>query len=449
MSQAVKEKSVYADAFREFVSGRTGEPAWVGRMREGAFERFEELGFPTTDEEDWKYTNVAPVARKAFRPAASEEVELESAAVEPFISAEARESVLVFVNGVYSPQHSLHQAIPAEVSLVELGAALADEENLTDEAAEVLWNHLGRLSGEGSDAFSALNTAFLGDGLLLRLPKGFVLEAPVQLLFLTAPGEREAATFPRVLVVAERDSRLDLIESYAAVGDAEYLTDAVVEVFVGEGARVTHYKVQDEADSAYHVASTRAEVSKDGAYDLTTVTLGARLSRHNIEVTLTSPGAECHVDGLYIVGDGQHTDTHSLIDHREPNGASRQTYKGILDGKSRAVFNGRVYVHEGASGTDAQQSNKNLLLSTDARVDTKPQLEIYNDDVKCAHGATVGQLEGEELFYLLSRGLHPPLARNLLTYGFAEEIVEKIKFDSIRAQLDEAILNRLHARLEA
>jgi len=179
------------------------------------------------------------------------------------------------------------------------------------------------------------------------------------------------------------------------------------------------------------------------------VTLGARLSRHEIEVTLTSPGAACRVDGLYIVGDGQHTDTHSLIDHREPNCTSRQNYKGILDGKSRAVFNGRVYVHEGARGTDAQQSNKNLLLSTDARVDTKPQLEIYNDDVKCAHGATVGQLEEEELFYLLSRGLHPDLARNLLTYGFAEEIVASIKFESIRAQLDGAILNRLHARLEA
>ncbi|MFL6254970.1 MAG: Fe-S cluster assembly protein SufD [Pyrinomonadaceae bacterium] len=443
MSQAVKEKSIYADAFREFAGARAGEPSWMERLREGAFGRFEELGIPTTDEEEWKYTNVAPLARKPFRPAAQEKVELESAAVEPFVSAEARRSRLVFVNGAYSPEHSSLEAIPQEVVAQELGAALAGEQ------AELLWEHLGRLSGEGSDAFTALNTAFHGGGVLLRVPAGVVVEAPVQLLFLTAPGESEAASFPRVLVVAERNSRLDVIESYAALGDAEYFTDAVVEVFVGEGARVTHYKVQDEGDRAFHVASTRAEVSKDGAYELTTVTLGARLSRHDIEVALTSPGAECRVDGLYIVGDGQHTDTHSLIDHREPNCTSRQNYKGILDGKSRAVFNGRVYVHEGARGTDAQQSNKNLLLSTDARVDTKPQLEIYNDDVKCAHGATVGQLEEEELFYLLSRGLHPDLARNLLTYGFAEEIVGNIKHESIRAQLDEAILNRLHARLEA
>jgi Fe-S cluster assembly protein SufD len=444
MSQAVKEKSIYGDAFREFAGRREGEPAWVARLREGAFGRFEDLGFPTTDEEDWKYTNVAPVARAAFMPSrAGASVELESSAVEPFVSAEARRSRLVFVDGRFSPELSSLEAIPREVVAENLGAALAGEHG------EVLWEHLGRLSGEGSDAFSALNTAFLGGGAFLHVPAGVEVESPVQLLFLATPSASGAAAFPRVLIVAGRDSRLDVIESYASVGDAEYFTDAVVEVFVGEGARVTHYKVQDEGARAFHIASTRAEIYRGGAYDLTTVTLGARLSRHEIEVTLGEEGAECRVDGLYIVGTGQHADTHSLIDHREPNCTSRQNYKGILDGSSRAVFNGRVYVHEGARQTDAEQSNKNLLLSSEARVDTKPQLEIYNDDVKCAHGATVGQLEEEELFYLLSRGLHPDLARNLLTYGFAEEVVASIKFESIRAQLDGAILNRLHARLEA
>ncbi|HEX6186098.1 MAG TPA: Fe-S cluster assembly protein SufD [Pyrinomonadaceae bacterium] len=442
MSQAVKEKSIYADAFREFVGRRAGEPEWVARLREGAFERFEELGFPTTDDEDWKYTSVATLARRAFRLAA--ETTLESAAVETLVSAEARASRLVFVNGALRPELSSLAALPPGVVAEDLGAALKGEHG------ELLWEHLGRLSGEGSDAFSALNTAFLGGGALLRVPVGVVVEAPLQLLFIAAPGAEESASFPRVLVIAERDSRLDLIETYAALGgDAGYFTDAVVEVFVGEGARVTHYKVQDEGERAFHVASTRAEVAHDGAYELTTVTLGAQLSRHGIEVILGSEGASCRVDGLYLVGTGQHADTHSLIDHREPHCTSRQNYKGILDGRSRAVFNGRVFVREGAHQTDAEQSNKNLLLSSDARVDTKPQLEIYNDDVKCSHGATVGQLEEEELFYLLSRGLHPDLARNLLTYGFAEEIVASIKFESIRAQLDEAILNRLHARLEA
>jgi Fe-S cluster assembly protein SufD len=443
MSQAVKEKSIYADAFGEFARGRAGEPAWLARLRGEAFARFEERGFPTTDEEDWKYTNVAPLARKAFRPAGAAAEELDGAAVEPFVSAEARRSRLVFVGGVFRPELSSLEALPEGVVAEDLGAALAGGH------AAAVWEHLGRLFGEEADAFTTLNTAFAGGGAFIRVPAGVEVAAPLQLLFLAAPGGGEAASFPRVLVVAEPNSRLDLIETYASPGgDAEYFTDAVVEVFVGEGARVTHYKVQDEGERAYHVASTHADVGRDGAYELTTVTLGAQLSRHGIEVVLGGAGAACRVDGLYIVGTGQHADTHSLIDHREPNCASRQNYKGILDGRSRAVFNGRVFVREGARGTDAQQSNKNLLLSSEARVDTKPQLEIYNDDVKCAHGATVGQLEEEELFYLLSRGLHPDLARNLLTYGFAEEIVESIKFESIRAQLDGAILNRLHARLE-
>jgi Fe-S cluster assembly protein SufD len=197
------------------------------------------------------------------------------------------------------------------------------------------------------------------------------------------------------------------------------------------------------------VATTAAEIKRGGVYDLTTITLGAGLSRHGVTVRMPEEGAECWVDGLYLTGDGQHADTHSVIDHVAPRCASHQLYKGILDGRSRAVFNGKVFVRRDAQQTDARQTNRNLLLSPDARVDTKPQLEIFADDVKCAHGATVGQLEEEELFYLRSRGLHDDLARNLLTYGFAEELVTKIKIDSIRRQLDEAILNRLHARLEA
>jgi Fe-S cluster assembly protein SufD len=442
MSQAIKEQSLYADAFRE-LSARRDEPSWLARARAEAFARFEERGFPTTDAEDWKYTNVAPIARASFRPAVeSEGAKLADGAVEPFVYAEARRSRLVFVNGFFRPELSSLEAIPPGVNVASLADALAGEH------AAVVRENLGRLDPRG-DAFAALNTAFANGGAFLHLPAGARVEAPVQLLFLSAPDGVESAAFPRVLVVAERESRLDLIESYAATEGSTYFTDAVVELTIGEGASVTHYKIQDESARAFHVAATRAELARSGSYDLTTVTLGARLSRHNVEVKLESEGAECRVDGLYIVGTGQHTDTHSLIDHLKPHCTSRQNYKGILDGRSRAVFNGRVFVHEGAHGTDAEQSNKNLLLSSDARVDTKPQLEIYNDDVKCSHGATVGQLEEEELFYLLSRGLHTELARNLLTYGFAEEIVEKLRFDSIRAQLDGAILNRLRARLEA
>jgi Fe-S cluster assembly protein SufD len=434
MSQAIKEKSLYREAFE--AAARAGEPAWLARARAGALERFEGLGFPTTREEDWKYTNVAAVERAGFRPAAESAVDAE--AVERFVYEEARRSRLVFVDGRFRPELSALEALPEGVVALDLAeAARGGHAELVRERLE---------ARAEAPAFESLNAALSAGGAFVLVPDGLRVEAPLQLLFVSA--QDGAASFPRALVVAGRDSRLDLIESYAAAGEAAYLTDAVVEVTAGDGARVTHYKVQAEGERAFHVASTRAEVGRDAAYDLTTVTLGARLSRHDIEVRLGHEGGECHVDGLYIVGAGQHTDTHSLIEHLVPHGTSRQNYKGILDGKSRAVFNGRVFVRRDAQQTDAVQSNKNLLLSPDARVDTKPQLEIFADDVKCAHGATVGQLEEEELFYLLSRGLRPGLARNLLTYGFAEEIVGKIRFDSIRAQLDEAILNRLHARLE-
>jgi Fe-S cluster assembly protein SufD len=280
------------------------------------------------------------------------------------------------------------------------------------------------------------------------VPQGAQVETPVHLLFLSDSNAAQAVTFPRVLVVGEPSSAATLIESYASAADVAHWTNAVVEVVLGEGARLEHYKVQRESAQGYHIATTTAELGRNSVFETTTITLGAQLSRHNIAVRLADEGALCRVDGLYIVGAGQHTDTHSLIDHTQPHCTSRQLYKGILDGKSRAVFNGKVFVHEGAQGTDAQQTNRNLLLSKEARVDTKPQLEIFADDVKCAHGATVGQLEEEELFYLISRGLHRELAQNLLTYGFAEEVIDKIKIESIKAQLDEAVLNRLHAKLE-
>jgi Fe-S cluster assembly protein SufD len=217
---------------------------------------------------------------------------------------------------------------------------------------------------------------------------------------------------------------------------------------VEDDARITHYRVQRESSEAFHVAATEVELGRNSFYQTTSINLGGRLSRHDIDVRMDQEGAECRVDGLYMIEGSQHTDTHSVIDHRQPHCTSRQLYKGILDGKSRAVFNGKVFVRHGAQQTDAQQTNKNLLLSNEAQIDTKPQLEIFADDVKCTHGAAVGQLEEDELFYLESRGISPALARNMLTYGFAEEVIEKIKIDSIRRELDAAVLNRLHSEFQ-
>lgn len=448
VTEAIKVESEYGAAFREFQRRAGAGPAWIERLRESAFERFEQLGFPSVSEEEWKYTNAAPLARMKFEPVFERQAaENVSAVSEPesFLYEEARACRLVFVNGIYRPELSetiAQSNVPVAMNLAD---ALADERY-----AEIVREHLGRVVDYNSNGFTALNTAFLSNGAFLLIPRGVNVETPVQLLFLSDADATSAATFPRMLIVAEALSAVTVIESYRSTSeDKAYWTNAVVELVLAEGARLEHYKVQQESAEGFHIATTAAQLGRSSSFETTNITLGARLSRHDITVRLAEEGASCRVDGLYIVGSGQHTDTHSLIDHLRPHCTSRQLYKGILDGKSRAVFNGKVFVHKDAQQTDSEQTNRNLLLSKDARVDTKPQLEIFADDVKCAHGATVGQLEEEELFYLISRGLHPELAQNLLTYGFAEEVIEKIKIESIKAQLDEAVLNRLHAKLEA
>jgi len=248
--------------------------------------------------------------------------------------------------------------------------------------------------------------------------------------------------------VAEENSSAQLVESYVSLGNQAYFTNVVVEVVVQDGARLEHTRLQQENAQAFQVASTSVELGRGSSYNSTAINLGAKLARHDISVVMNHEGAECWVDGLYVVGENQHTDTHSVIDHQQAYCNSHQLYKGILDANGRAVFNGKVFVREGAQKTDALQTNKNLLLSPQARVDTKPQLEIYADDVKCAHGAAIGQLDQDQLFYLEARGINPELGKSLLTYGFAEEVIEKIGIESIRTELDKAVMSRLHTRLE-
>ena len=314
----------------------------------------------------------------------------------------------------------------------------SQKEEISDNAFELLKQFDFERNG-----FTALNLAF-ANVVLVVIPKETSVEKPIEFNF---KADENSANFPHIIVVAESGSKATIIENYES--KAKSFTNSAIQIFVEDSANLTHYRVQKESTKAFHIGTTEVKLGRGSFYNSTNINLGAKLSRHDIHLKFTAMGGEAFVDGLYLVGDDQHADTHSVIDHALPNCTSHQTYKGIVDGKARAVFNGKVFVRENAHGTDAQQSNKNLLLSNDARVDTKPQLEIYNDDVKCAHGATVGQLEEEELFYLLSRGLNESLARNLLTYGFAEEIVNKIEIESIKKQLDEAVLNRLNANLEA
>ncbi len=441
MIQVAREKENYFSAYKLLAQTREGrDPAWLAHLRERASVAFESLDFPTTRDEEWKYTNVAPILKIPYRQVL--DLDAKEPAVDeiaPFTFAESRRSQLVFVNGLFSRKLSNLTALPEGVvsNLAEIPA----------EHASVARGHLAAYADYHDETFTALNTASINDGAFVHIPNGKVVETPIHLLFIST-AEEPVASHPRVLIVAGDGAIATVIESYASPGEDVYFTNAVTEVVAREGSVVTHYRLQEESERAFHVATTQVHQERGSNYTSYAISLGAQIARHDLNVALTDEHIETTIDGLYIVTGRQHTDSHTTIDHQRPHSVSHQLYKGILDGRARAVFNGKVFVREGALLTDARQLNKNLLLSPEATVNTKPQLEIFADDVKCSHGATVGQLEDEELFYLSSRGLSPERARALLTYGFAEDVISRIKLKSVREQLDRVVLEKLHQSIE-
>ena len=439
VTELVKSENSYQAAFR---SVRELSPAapWLELVRGSAMDRFDQLGFPSVRDEEWKYTNLATLAKESFEPVTSAE-QVDADDVNCFAFPEADGAHLVVVNGFLNEELSLTTALE-DVVATDLFSAVDDARY-----NKIIRKYLARNAGYHNNGLTALNTAFIQSGVFVYIPKNVKLEKPLQITFIG--GTANSATFPRVLVVAEENSSATLIENFVAGDESRYFTNAIAEIVLKDGAHLEHYRLQRESKKAFHVSTTSAELGRASRYYTTSINLGAQLSRHDISVVMDHEGAETSVDGLYMVDSDQHTDTHSVIDHKQPHCNSHQLYKGILDGNARAVFNGKIFVREGAQKTDAIQTNKNLLLSDKARVDTKPQLEIYADDVKCAHGAAVGQLDPEELFYLEARGIGPELGRSLLTYGFAEEVIAKIKLESIRTELDQIVLKQLHTSLEA
>jgi Fe-S cluster assembly protein SufD len=303
-----------------------------------------------------------------------------------------------------------------------------------------LEGRLGKIVDEDAHPFAALNTAFLDDGAYVTLRAGTVLDLPLHLLFVSADG---GVTHPRVLVIAGENSQATIIEQYAAIGDHVYFNNAITEVVASEGAFIEHYKLQQEGMKGFHIAGLHVRQEKDSRFVSHSISLGGALVRNDITALLSATGGECTLNGLYLAAGRQHVDYHTLIDHASAHATSREFYKGVLDGRAHGVFNGRVIVRQDAQKTDAQQTNKNLLLSVDAEIDTKPQLEIYADDVKCAHGATVGQLSEDAVYYLRSRGIDSATARSLLTYAFADEIIRHIRLAPMRSHLEQLLLARL------
>lgn len=409
-------------------AGAGGAQGWLGELRRAALERAHALTLPTTREEDWRFTDLSSLYQLAFRPAAAAP-SLAPAVIRAQLAPEAG-ALLVFVDGRYSKALS-RPAPEGEVLVMDLGSAIVAH-------AGPVRERLGRVADAAHDAFGAINAAHLAEGAVVLARGGAGLAAPIQLLFVAT--QAEVAVHPRVLVVAEPGAAIELLECYESLVDGVYCANAVTEIAVGSGARVRHVRVQRESEAAYHLATCAVRLERDASYSAVSVALGARLSRLNLNVTQAGPGASIDLAGLALIGGRQLADTHSFIDHAAPHGTSRQLHKCIAAGQSHAVFNGRILVRPGAQLTNSAQESRNLLLSRRAHVDAKPQLEIFADDVKCAHGATVGQLESEELFYLRSRGLAEAAARRLLTYGFAAEVVERIGVASVAAGLREAVL---------
>ena len=409
--------------------------AWahVNALREQAQTALGALAMPTLRDEAWRFTNLAPLHRLTFQPAtAASRLQLEDIA--PFCLDDAAIR-LVFVDGVYAPQLS-SPALEGGVLVSDLPTAMATH-------AAVLAAQLGHWQTLGDNVFAALNTAYLQDAAVLVVPRHVEVAAPVHLLFVAT--QAGALSHPRCLLLAEAGSRVTLVEDYVALQDAAYLVNPVTEIVLAEQAHVTHVRVQRDGRQAFHIANCAVSVGRSAHYQSVSVAMGAQLSRYHLSVVL-GEGAECAVDGLALLAGSQLADTHSCIDHAQPHGSSRQLHKCIADDSAHAVFNGKVIVRPGAQRTDSAQSSRNLLLSSRAQVDTQPQLEIFADDVKCTHGATIGQLDAEELFYLQSRGLSGSAARRLLTYAFGAEIIERISVPSLKHQLQQRMLAQTGSR---
>jgi len=403
----------------------TPRPAEWAELRQAAEARLATRDLPTTRDEDWKYTDLKALDGLAFTPAPSVPVDISGLLLPEMVGTRQ-----VFVNGHHAPHASCVSAVPAGVRFLPLSTA--------SEACHAL----GTVGPNANQSvFEDLNTARFSDGAVILVPKNLKVALPLHLLFITK-AEAPVASFPRLLVVLERGAELELVEEHH--GEGTYLTCPVVEVRVAEGAILRHERVQRDGDEAFHLGTLKAEVAKGGQYHSRTLSFGARLSRQQPWVRLAE-GAECSLDGLALLTGHQVADTHSFLLHAEPNASSHQLHKCIVDGKARAVFNGQIIVAPHAQGTDAKQQSRNLLLSETAQVDTKPQLEIYADDVKCSHGATVGALDPEELFYLQSRGLNADDARNLLTYGFAADVLTHVPVASLRRALRQLVMARTQA----
>jgi len=425
----VESKEDYIAQFDAFSSnGAASDPEWLKSLREDAMAVFREKGFPSSKKEEWRFTNVKGLTERKFSRT-SKPGDIGGHQVDAY-SVNAGNGRLVFVDGIFAPEYSVSEMTDG-VQIINFRTAL-------EEIPEVVKKHLGSRADSKENPFVALNTAFLSDGAVVHLEKNANLDRPIEVVFLSS-GKEGTISHPRILVVAEENSSGGVVEIYAGPDGSSYFTNAVTEVVVADNARVDFCRIQREGDQAFQVATTESIQGRDSWYGMTPVVLGGRIGRHDIRMTLDGEGGEGLLNGLYMMEGEQHIDHQTVVEHAKPHCESHEYFNGILDDKSRAVFNGRIIVRPGAQKTDSKQTNNNMLLSEDARADSQPQLEIYADDVKCTHGATLGPIDQDALFYLQSRGVPKDSALQMLTYGFGVEILNRVQNVVIKEHLDRLV----------
>ena len=429
--------SVGADSksLKNLLQGQSQLPASpldrINQLRSNAVNRVNSLNLPTKHDEDWRFTDISPLTKISFQPV-QEASPLKDSDVEQFYLTEAV-TRLVFIDGIYAPNLSTQIAEPFKKSgVVVSNLAAASSENLV-----AIESHLGYHTELQDNIFAALNTSFLHEGALIIVPRNISVETPIHLLFIAT--QKEVSSHPRCLLIAEPNSRVTVIEDYVTLGEETYITNTVAEFVLADSAHVNHVRIQRDSKEAFHIANCSVSLAQNSNYQSVSIAFGARISRYNLNVLLKGEGAECTADGLALISNRQLADTHACIDHIKPHCTSHQLHKCIIDDAAHAVFNGKIIVRPDAQLTNSTQSNRNLLLTSKARIDTKPQLEIFADDVKCAHGATIGQLDNEEIFYLKSRGLSEVTARDLLTYAFGAEVIERIPVASLKLRLEQVV----------
>lgn len=431
-------KEFYIECFKTYEGKLNGDSkSSLHQLRKDALKQFAETNFPTLRNEEWKYTDVTPIVKQNFTPAVNANAEkFTKEQINKFLFKDFDCHLLVFVNGIFSEELSSIDDLPKGVIVGSLRKFAKENPSIID-------SYIGKLA-KMDNAFNALNTAYSTDGLVVVVPDGKIIEKPIQILYLSSSVDEIVLTSPRNLIVVGKNSQASVIANYRGASEKAYLNNAVTEIFVDEDAIVNLYKIQNESEEAYHIEKVQASQKKNSVLNHYNITFGGAIVRNDINSVLDGENIETHYYGLYMINGKQHVDNHTFVDHAKPNCMSNELYKGILDDNARGVFNGKIIVRQDAQKTNAYQQNKTILLSKTATIDTKPQLEIFADDVKCSHGATVGHLDDVSEFYIRSRGVPQELAKSMLIRAFANDVIETIKIEPLKEQINHMIFEHLH-----